>query len=92
MLCYLNNRFSQRSARVLEDKSLEEEIIESLITNLRIPLPSTQTVATPKEIFFPAHLIGSVMAQMISNDLSQGMQVLMANVMKGSYYVSLIPL
>jgi myosin-5 len=67
---------------VLKDKALEDEIIECLITNLRIPLPSTQTVATPKEIFFPAHLIGSIMSRMIANDMSQGMQVLMANVMK----------
>ncbi|KAJ3221486.1 Myosin type-2 heavy chain 1 [Clydaea vesicula] len=73
---------NERSIRILEDKALEDEIIESLITTLRIPLPSTQTVATRREIFFPSHLIGSVMTQLISNDLSARMQILMANVMK----------
>ncbi|KAJ1536848.1 Myosin type-2 heavy chain 1 [Nowakowskiella sp. JEL0078] len=73
---------AEKSLTMLEDKLLEEEIIESLITNLRIPLPSTQTVATKKEIFFPAHLIGTIMIQLIQNDLSLHMQHLMGNVMK----------
>ncbi|KAJ3117374.1 Myosin type-2 heavy chain 1 [Phlyctochytrium bullatum] len=73
---------SERSVRTLEDKALEDEIIDSLITNLRIPLPSTQTVATRKEIFFPAHLIGTVMMQLLQHDLSQRMFILMGNVIK----------
>ncbi|KAJ3218341.1 Myosin type-2 heavy chain 1 [Dinochytrium kinnereticum] len=73
---------SERSVRTLEDKALEDEIIDSLITNLRIPLPSTQTVATRKEIFFPAHLIGTVMAQLLQHDLSARMLALMTNVIK----------
>ncbi|RKO93119.1 P-loop containing nucleoside triphosphate hydrolase protein [Blyttiomyces helicus] len=71
-----------RSVRILEDKALEEEIIDALVTNLRIPLPSTQTVATRKEIFFPAHLIGTTMTQLVGHDLSPRMQSVMANVMK----------
>jgi myosin-5 len=77
------NEPDQRSVRTLEDKALEDEIIDSLITNLRIPLPSTQTVATKKEIFFPAHLIGICMVQLLQNDLGPRMQALMLNVMKG---------
>ncbi|KAJ3407393.1 Myosin type-2 heavy chain 1, partial [Chytridiales sp. JEL 0842] len=73
---------TERSGRILEDKALEDEIIDSLITNLRIPLPSTQTVATKKEIFFPAHLIGTVMVQLLHNNLGDRMQGLMLNVMK----------
>ncbi|KAJ3045218.1 Myosin type-2 heavy chain 1 [Rhizophlyctis rosea] len=73
---------TERATRVLEDKALEDEIIDALVTNLRIPLPSTQTVATRKEIFFPAHLIGTTMNQLINHDLSGRMQSLMSNVMK----------
>ncbi|KAJ3110311.1 hypothetical protein HK098_000610, partial [Nowakowskiella sp. JEL0407] len=52
------------------DRAIEEEIIDLLITNLRMPIPNkqtvvtniangirTETVATKKEILFPAHLI-----------------------------------
>ncbi|KAI9357068.1 P-loop containing nucleoside triphosphate hydrolase protein [Zopfochytrium polystomum] len=73
---------NERSVRTLEDKALEDEIIDSLITNLRIPLPSTQTVATRREIFFPAHLIGTCMIQLLQHDLAIRMQTLMSNVMK----------
>ncbi|KAJ1548826.1 Myosin type-2 heavy chain 1 [Cladochytrium tenue] len=73
---------NERSVRTLEDKALEDEIIDSLITNLRIPLPSTQTVATRKEIFFPAHLIGTCMQQLLQHDLATRMEILMSNVMK----------
>ncbi|KAI8803826.1 P-loop containing nucleoside triphosphate hydrolase protein [Cladochytrium replicatum] len=73
---------SERKLGLLEEKALEDEIIESLITNLRIPLPSTQTVATKKEIFFPAHLIGTIMMQMIQSDLAFRMQNLLGNAMK----------
>jgi myosin-5 len=66
----------------LEDPALEDEITETLITNLRIPLPSTQAIATRKEIFFPAHLIGNIMLQMISNEYTSKLQNLVVNVMK----------
>ena len=46
---------------LLSNPDLEAEMIGVLVANLRIPLPSTQTVASRKEIFFPAHLIGSIM-------------------------------
>ncbi|KAJ3022959.1 Myosin type-2 heavy chain 1 [Thoreauomyces humboldtii] len=73
---------NERSVRILEEKALEDEIIDALVTNLRIPLPSTQTVATRKEIFFPAHLIGSTMVQLLSHDLASRMLAVMTNVMK----------
>ncbi|KAJ3327689.1 Myosin type-2 heavy chain 1 [Blyttiomyces sp. JEL0837] len=73
---------TERSVKTLEDKALEDEIIDALITNLRIPLPSTQTVATKKEIFFPAHLIGTCMNQLLQHDLGARMQAVMSNVMK----------
>ncbi|KAJ3167106.1 Myosin type-2 heavy chain 1 [Geranomyces variabilis] len=73
---------AERSLRVLEDKALEDEIIDALVTNLRIPLPSTQTVATRKEIFFPAHLIGSTVVRLLNHDLAGRMLAVMTNVMK----------
>ncbi|TPX48852.1 hypothetical protein SeLEV6574_g01800 [Synchytrium endobioticum] len=72
----------ERQVNMLEDKILEEEMLDSLITNLRIPLPSSQAQATRKEIFFPAHLIGTCMLQMVAADLNVRMTNLMANVTK----------
>ncbi|KAJ3357277.1 Myosin type-2 heavy chain 1 [Entophlyctis luteolus] len=70
-----------RILSILQDKALEDEIIDSLVTNLRIPLPSTQTVASRKEIFFPAHLIGICMTQLLRNNLGVRMQLLLPNAM-----------
>ncbi|KAJ3023781.1 UNVERIFIED_CONTAM: Myosin type-2 heavy chain 1 [Siphonaria sp. JEL0065] len=70
-----------RVLQILENKALEDEIIDSLVTNLRIPLPSTQTVASRKEIFFPAHLIGICMTQLLRNNLGVRMQLLLPNAM-----------
>ncbi|KAI8833690.1 P-loop containing nucleoside triphosphate hydrolase protein [Chytriomyces cf. hyalinus JEL632] len=72
---------ADRAMKVLEDKALEDEIIDSLVTNLRIPLPSTQSVASRKEIFFPAHLIGICMTQLLRNNLGVRMQLLLPNAM-----------
>ncbi|KAI9209768.1 P-loop containing nucleoside triphosphate hydrolase protein [Polychytrium aggregatum] len=73
---------TERSIRILEDKALEDEILDSLVTNLRIPLPSTQTVATRSEIFFPSHLIGLVATQLAHFGLAQRLQVVMGNTLK----------
>ncbi|KAI8609855.1 P-loop containing nucleoside triphosphate hydrolase protein [Chytriomyces sp. MP71] len=72
---------ADRALKILEDKALEDEIIDSLVTNLRIPLPSTQSVASRKEIFFPAHLIGICMTQLLRNNLGVRMQLLLPNAM-----------
>jgi myosin-5 len=69
---------------MLEAKDLEDEVIESLITNLRIPLPSTQTVASRKEIFFPAHLVGYLLSQLLEYKLVDRMRELLGHVMKGT--------
>ncbi|KAI9338461.1 P-loop containing nucleoside triphosphate hydrolase protein [Obelidium mucronatum] len=60
-----------------DDKALEDEIIDSLITNLRIPLPSTQTIATRPEIFFPAHLIGLSLKKLLLFNLGARTQAIM---------------
>ncbi|KAH6582355.1 hypothetical protein BASA60_001960 [Batrachochytrium salamandrivorans] len=71
-----------RPIRMLEATDLEDEVMDSLITNLRIPLPSTQTVATKREIFFPAHLIGYLMSELLEHSMVPRMRVLMGNVIK----------
>ncbi len=68
--------------QLLEGSEVEEEILDLLIMNLRIPLPSTQAVATRKEIFFPAHLVGHVMLQMLQNGYYQRVQMVMSNICK----------
>lgn len=68
---------------MLEASDLEDEIIDSLITNLRIPLPSTQSVAARKEIFFPAHLIGYLVSQLQEHQLVKRMQTLSDHIISG---------
>lgn len=75
---------------ILEDSALEDEINETLINNLRIPLPSTQAIATRKEIFFPAHLIGNVMLQMISNNFTTRLHSLVVNIMKSIKTIAMV--
>nr|KAJ3417910.1 Myosin type-2 heavy chain 1 [Polyrhizophydium stewartii] len=72
----------ERPIRMLEAAELEDEVIDSLITNLRIPLPSTQTVATKREIFFPAHLIGYLMSEHLEHNMVERMRGLLGNVMR----------
>jgi len=68
--------------KILEDESLEHEIIEGLIMNLRIPLPSTQSVTARKDILFPAHIIGSCMQKLLNNGMLARLQVLSSKVMR----------
>ncbi|KAJ3275583.1 Myosin type-2 heavy chain 1 [Terramyces sp. JEL0728] len=71
-----------RPIRMLEARDLEDEVIDSLITNLRIPLPSTQTVATRKEIFFPAHLIGYLLSELLEHKMIDRMRDLLNHIMR----------
>jgi myosin-5 len=72
-----------RPIRMLEAHELTDEVIESLIINLRIPLPSTQTIASRKEIFFPAHLIGYLLSELLEHKMVDRMRELLGHVMKG---------
>jgi myosin-5 len=72
-----------RPVRMLEARDLEDEVIESLITNLRIPLPSTQAVASKKEIFFPAHLLGYLISQFLEYKLVDRMREMLGSTMNG---------
>ncbi|OUM56656.1 hypothetical protein PIROE2DRAFT_21595 [Piromyces sp. E2] len=68
--------------KILEDESLEHEIIEGLIMNLRIPIPSTQSVSARKDILFPAHIIGSCMQKLLNHGMLARLQVLSSKVMR----------
>jgi len=68
--------------KILEDESLEHEIIEGLIINLRIPLPSAQAVSARKDILFPAHIIGSCMQKLLNHGLLARLQVLSSKIMR----------
>lgn len=67
---------------MLEASELEEEVIESLILNLRIPLPTSQTNIVRNEILFPAHLIGYLLSQLIRHNLIDRMRELLGRVIK----------
>ncbi|KAI8905199.1 P-loop containing nucleoside triphosphate hydrolase protein [Gorgonomyces haynaldii] len=78
-----------RPIRMLESKELEDEILESLVTTLRIPLPSTQTVATRKEIFFPAHLIGYLVSQLAEYQMIDRIRDLTLHVMQSIRHLTM---
>ncbi|KAJ3357750.1 hypothetical protein HDU91_005375 [Kappamyces sp. JEL0680] len=71
--------------RMLEAQDLDDEVtIDLLINKLCIPLPSTQTVASRKEIIFPARQIGYLMQQLLEHKLFDRLRELLGHVMKGS--------
>ncbi|KAI8381580.1 P-loop containing nucleoside triphosphate hydrolase protein [Radiomyces spectabilis] len=47
-----------------EEKALQAEVIEGLIETLAIPSPTMDYPSSPKEVFFPAHLINLCAVQM----------------------------
>lgn len=53
----------------MSDKSWEIEILDNLIGKLRIPLPSTQTVLSRRDIFYPAHIIGLCFQKLLKNGM-----------------------
>jgi myosin-5 len=76
----------ERAVRMLEATDLHEEIFDSLITNLRIPLPSAQTIATKKEIFFPAHLLGYLLTELLRNKMFDTLKEIFSQVIRGNGY------
>ncbi|CAG8478778.1 2502_t:CDS:10 [Paraglomus occultum] len=69
--------------KMLEDEdSLDDEVINGLITSLKIPLPSLQNPPHKKEILFPARLISLLAQQMWKFGFIKESERLFANVMK----------
>ncbi|KAJ3095982.1 Myosin type-2 heavy chain 1 [Phlyctochytrium planicorne] len=75
---------AEKSAKsAIENKGIEDEYVNLLILNLRVPLPSTQTVATRSEIFFPAHLLGICLSQLLEQGLTPNALEVINNSVKG---------
>ncbi|KAF8981487.1 Myosin type-2 heavy chain 1 [Entomortierella lignicola] len=69
--------------RILEDEEgLQEEVLNGLIKNVKIPSPSLSTLPSPKEVMFPSHLIGLLTTQMWKYGFVKESERLMINVMQ----------
>lgn len=66
--------------KMLEDPSLEKEIIDGLILSLEVPKP-TESV-DPKSIFYPSHIIGIFIRRMLDNGLLTRVQNITAKVIQ----------
>ena len=72
----------KRIVRTLTAVEVQDEILEVLITNLRIPLPNTQHTPTLTDIVFPSHLLGFVALKQVGSNISGHMVHMMGNAMK----------
>ncbi|KAF9308797.1 Myosin type-2 heavy chain 1, partial [Linnemannia elongata] len=69
--------------RILEDEEgLQEEVLQGLIKNIKIPSPSLSNLPMVKEVMFPAHLIGMLTTQMWKYGYVKESERLMINVMQ----------
>lgn len=59
-----------REMILLSERDWEEELVESIIIKLRIPLPSNLVVLQRKDIFYPAHLIGMCVEKLTQYDMT----------------------
>ncbi|KAF9369113.1 Myosin type-2 heavy chain 1, partial [Podila verticillata] len=76
--------------RILEDEEgLQEEIMNGLIKNMKIPSPSLSNLPLIKEIMFPAHLIGLLTTQMWKYGYIKESERLMINVMQAIQHQSM---
>ncbi|ORX55940.1 myosin-2 [Piromyces finnis] len=66
--------------KMLEDPSLEKEIIDGLILSLEVPKP-TENIE-PKSIFYPSHIIGIFIKRMLDNGLLTRVQNITAKVIQ----------
>lgn len=69
--------------QMLQDaERLDEDVLGGLIRNLKIPVPSLQSLPTHKEVVFPAHLIALVSNEMWKYGLIPEAERFLANVMQ----------
>ena len=70
-------------ARLLSNEiELDEDVLQSLIHNLKIPQASLHNPPTAKEVLFPAHLITLVANEMWKLGMIPGSERFLANVMQ----------
>jgi myosin-5 len=67
---------------MLTAPEVQDEILDALVRNLRIPLPSTQSVAPEKEVLFPAHLLAFLIFKQLSHKVTDHMVFSLARFMK----------
>ncbi|KAF9181513.1 Myosin type-2 heavy chain 1 [Haplosporangium sp. Z 767] len=69
--------------RILEDEEgLQDEVLNGMIKNIKIPSPSLSNLPLVKEIMFPAHMIGLLTTQMWKYGYVKESERLMINVMQ----------
>lgn len=69
--------------KMMEDaEKLDEDVLNGLIRNLKIPIPTLQNLPTHKEVVFPAHLIGLATNEMWKFGLIPESERFLANVMQ----------
>ncbi|WVQ76759.1 hypothetical protein IAR50_006433 [Cryptococcus sp. DSM 104548] len=77
------NNASDEILRLLEDEaSLDEDVLQGLIRQLKIPSPSLHTPPTAKEVLFPAHLISLISNEMWKQAMVPESERFLANVMQ----------
>ncbi|ODO03097.1 hypothetical protein I350_05942 [Cryptococcus amylolentus CBS 6273] len=77
------NNVSDEILRLLEDEaSLDDDVLQGLICQLKIPSPSLHTPPTAKEVLFPAHLISLISNEMWKQAMVPESERFLANVMQ----------
>ncbi|KAJ1554246.1 Myosin type-2 heavy chain 1, partial [Nowakowskiella sp. JEL0078] len=79
---YGNSRIPETDESIDQLKEIEEEVLDSLVINLRIPLPSVQPLLQRKEILFPANLIGNLIIQLMVTGQVMGATLLLEKFIK----------
>ena len=77
-----------------EEKPLDEDVLGSIITNLKVPQPSSTNPPSAKEVLFPAHLISLITNEMWKYGMLRESERFLANVMQTiqqHVMVSLLP-
>nr|AEG78601.1 MYO2 [Cryptococcus gattii] len=70
-------------ARLLEDEAvLNNDVLQGLVHQLKIPNPSLHAPPVAKEVLFPAHLISLISNEMWKHEMMEESERLFANVMQ----------
>lgn len=67
---------------LLRDPRLEDELVENLITGLSVKRPTAQSIASRKEILFPAHIMGCIVMHLVNHNLPGRLLQVMGSVMQ----------
>ncbi|WWC87203.1 uncharacterized protein L201_002089 [Kwoniella dendrophila CBS 6074] len=79
----VSDNTSDEIMRLLEDDvSLDEDVLQGLIYQLKIPQPSLHNTPSAKEVIFPAHLISLVSNEMWKQGMTSESERFLANVMQ----------